>query len=149
MKDALKFVEYVKKRLLKIDPMSGVAAKERKSEQQPVTYVSPVVTSSDFDSDKAVEFKSVDRKKRKSSPAPAPSPKKTRTLRKKEQAMREPSSLKKKVTQKEPEQKGSDTLSPEELVNEITQDGNLSNISKFNHSFKDSDKDTVEESIIL
>lgn len=57
-----------------------------------------MATSFDSDNDKAAEFKRVDRKKRKSSPTPAPSPKKTRILRKKQQAVREPSGPKKKVT---------------------------------------------------
>lgn len=149
LKDASKFVEVVTKGLLKLDPMSGVVAKKIKSKQQSVTHVSLVVTSSDSDSDKAKKFKRVDRKKRKSSPTPAPSPKSKRTLRNKEQAMRELSGLKKKVTQKKQEQQVFDTLSLEELVNEITQDENLSNVSKFYHSFKDLDKDTIEESIIL
>lgn len=109
-----------------------------------------MATSSNSDNGKAVAFKRVDRKKRKPSPAPAPSPKKSRTLRKKQQVVREPSGSKKKVTpKKKSEPKESDTLSPEELVNEITQDGILSNVNKFYHSFKDSDKETIEESIIL
>lgn len=109
-----------------------------------------MATSSDSDSDKAAEFKRVDKKKRKPSPEPAPSSKKTRTLRKKQQVVREPSSpKKKKVTHKKLEQKVSDTLSLVELINEITQDGNLGNVSKFYHSFKDIDKDTIEESMFL
>lgn len=106
-------------------------------------------TSFNSNNDKAGEFKRVERKKSKPSHAPTPSQKKTRTLRKKQQAMREPSSPKKKVTQKKPEQKASNTLSLLELINEITQDENLGNVSKFYHSFKDSNKDTIEESIIL
>lgn len=35
------------------------------------------------------------------------------------------------------------------MVNEITQDGNLGIVNKFYHSFKDSNKDTIEERIIL
>lgn len=89
-------LKLLKKGLLKLDPMSGVVEQERKSEQQPVAHISLVATSSNSDNDKDAEFKRVERKKRKPSLAPAPSPKKTRTLRKKQQAMREPSSLKKK-----------------------------------------------------
>ncbi|XP_059064822.1 uncharacterized protein LOC131856883 [Cryptomeria japonica] len=114
--------------------MSDVAAniKERKSNQQPVTHVSPVVTSSETDSDKAVEFKRVDRKKRKSPlvPSPAPSPKQIGTLRKKEWVVKEPSGPKKKIEWKELTPKTSDTLSPTELVKKINQDGNLSNVTK-------------------
>lgn len=150
IKDASKFVKIVIESLLKLDSMKGVAEQERRTKQQPVAHISLVATSSDSDSDRVAEFKRVHRKKRKPSPAPAPSPKKSRTLRKKQQVVREPSGPKKKVTpKKKSEQKELDTLSPKELVNEITQEGNLSNVNKFYHSFKDSDKDTIEESIIL
>ncbi|XP_059064475.1 uncharacterized protein LOC131054486 [Cryptomeria japonica] len=63
--------------------------------------------------------------------------------------MREPNIQRKKLTPKKPTPKVSDILSPEELINEITQDGNLSNINKCYHTFKDYDKGTIEESIIL
>ncbi|XP_059064685.1 uncharacterized protein LOC131856779 [Cryptomeria japonica] len=63
--------------------------------------------------------------------------------------MREPNIQRKKLTPNKPTPKVSDILSPEELINEITQDGNLSNISKCYHTFKDSNKGTIEESIIL
>lgn len=58
--------------------------------------------------------------------------------------MREPNIQRKKLTPKV-----SDILSLKELINEIIQDGNPSNISKCYHTFKDSDKGTIEESIIL
>ncbi|XP_059064268.1 uncharacterized protein LOC131856491 [Cryptomeria japonica] len=115
--------------------LSDVASsiKEGKSDQQLVTHVSPIVTSSETDSDKAAEFKRVDRKKRKYPMAPTPSlpPKKARTLRKKEQAMKGPSNSKKKIAQKKMAPKISDALSLAELINEITQEN------------------TIEESIIL
>lgn len=34
-------------------------------------------------------------------------------------------------------------------MNEITRDGNISNINKCYHTFKDFDKETIKESIIL
>ncbi|XP_057835002.2 uncharacterized protein LOC131045433 [Cryptomeria japonica] len=102
----------------------AASIKEKKSDQQPVTHVSLVVTSSKTDSDKDAEFKRVGRKKRKSPSTPAlvPSPKKTRTLRKKEHAMKEPSGPKKKIAQKELTPKISDTLFLTKLVNKLTQD---------------------------
>lgn len=150
MKDASKFVADVKKGLMGFEQMSGIAEsmKESKTGQQLVAHVSPVVTSSERESDKAVEFKRVERKKRKPSLTPTPSPKGTRTLRNKQQAMREPNIQRKKLTPKKPTPKVLDILSLEELINEITQDGNLSNINKYYHTFKDSDKGTIEESII-
>lgn len=93
-----------------------------------------MATSFDSDSDREANFKRVDRKKRKPSPVPTPSPKKSRILRKKQQVVREPSGPKKKVTpKKKSEPKELDTLSLEELVNEITQDGNLGNVNKLYH----------------
>lgn len=87
----------------------------------------------------------MDRKKRKPSLALAPSPKKSRKLIKKQQPVREASGPKKKVTPKKKfEPKEPDTLSPEELVNEISQDGNLGNANKFYHSCKDSDKEKTK-----
>lgn len=76
----------------------------------------------------------------------SPSPKKARTLRKKQQDVREP---KKKLTPKKKQPKAPDTLTPKELVIKITQDGNLCNVNKLYHSIKDLDRDTIEEYIIL
>lgn len=87
IKHASKFVEVVKKGLLKLDLMKGVVEQERKSQQQPVAHISPMATSSDPDNDKVVEFKRVEREKRKPSPAPAPSPNKSRTPRQKQQVV--------------------------------------------------------------
>ncbi|XP_059067463.1 uncharacterized protein LOC131858286 [Cryptomeria japonica] len=102
MKDTSNFVADVKKGLIGFEHMSGIAErmKESKTRQQSVAHVSPVITSSETESDKVAKFKRVERKKRKSSPTPTPSPKRTRALRKKQQAMREPSIQRKKLTQK-------------------------------------------------
>lgn len=125
--------------------ISGIFASELEG-LKPESHVSSDVTSLDTDSGKATEFKRVERKKRKPSLVPSPSPKRTRTLRKKKRAVREP---KKKLTPKKKQTKTPDTLTSEELVNEITQDGNLCNVNKYYHSYKDSNKDTIEASIIL
>lgn len=149
MKDASKMVKDVIEELMNL---GGIATSVNVSQsgQKMVVHISPVATSFDSDSDRVGEFKRVDRKKRKPSPTPTPSPNNSRTQRKKQQAIRETNGPKKKVTpKKKPEPKALDTLTPEELINEITQDGNLSNVNKLYHSFKDSDKDTIEESIIL
>lgn len=148
MKDDSKMVKEVIEGLMSLE---GIAAKVKsQSEQTLVAHVSLVVTSFETKSDKAAEFKRVERKKRKPSLAPAPSPKKSRTQRKKQDAVREPSGPKKKVTPKKKlESKALDTLTPEELINEITQEGNLRNVNKLYHSFKDANKNNIEESIIL
>lgn len=148
MKDASKLVKEVKENVMNISGI--IASKLDPSEDKSVAHISPVATSSYSDIDQAAEFMRAVRKKRKPSPAPAPSPKKTRTQRKKQQVVRDPPSQKKKVTpKKKTKPKASNTLSPEELINEITQDGNLGNVNKFYHSFNDSDKESIEESIIL
>lgn len=142
IRDASKMAKEVKENMMNI---SGILASELEGLEL-VAHVSPVVTSSDTYSGKETKFKRVEREKRKPSPVPSPFPKKARTLRKKQQAVREP---KNKLTPKKKQTKAPDSLTPEELINEITQEGNLSNVKKYYHSFKDSDKETIEASIIL
>lgn len=139
IKDASKKASEIKENVMNI---SGILASELKG-QQPVKQVSLVVTSSDTDSGKAVEFKRVERK-RKTSLVPSPPPKKIRKLMKKQQAVREPQ---KKLTPKKKQTPVTPTL--DDLLNEITQEGNMVNVNKWYNFFKDSDKQTIEESIIL
>lgn len=73
----------------------GISASELQGLQSEA-HVSTIMTSFDTESGKEEAFKRVERK-RKPSLVPSPSPNKTRTLRKKQQVVRE---LKKKLTPK-------------------------------------------------
>lgn len=104
---------------------------------QPKTHLSPVATSSD--SEILTVFKRVERK-RKPSPAPSPTPRKTRQ---KQQAVRP---LAKKMTPKKRKQ-----VIPtfDKLLEEITEDGKLTNISKLYKKLSNYEKEGIENSVIL
>lgn len=138
IRDAFKKVQEIKENVMNI---SGIPASELEG-LQPEAHISPVGTSSD--NDKATEFKRVERRKRKPSSVPSPSPKRTRNLRKKQQVVREPQ---KKLTPKKKQQPV--TLSLNDLLSEITDDGNLANVHKLYNTFNDSDRESIENNIIL
>lgn len=109
---------------------------------QPEAHLSLVGTSSD--SEIPIEFIRVERK-RKPSPGPFPPPKKTRTTRQKQQEVRPPT---KKMTPRK--RKERQVIPPlDNLLNEITDDGNLSNVSKLYDTFTNEEKESIENSIIL
>lgn len=139
IRDASKKAQEIKENVMNL---SGILASELKG-LQPEAHISPVDTSSDSDSGKTAEFKRVERK-RKPSQVPSPSSKKTRILRKKQQVVREP---KKKPTPKRKQTPIIPTLN--DLLNEVTHEGNLSNVNKLYHSFNNTDMETIEESIVL
>lgn len=118
IRDASKKVKEIKENVMNF---TGIMASELEG-MQPKAHISLIGTSSD--SEIPVELKRVERK-RKPSPVPSPSPKRTRTLRKKQQAVRE---MVKKLTPKKKQKPITPSLN--DLLNEITDDGNLANVSK-------------------